>query len=162
MNRLTDTELEQEIPVRLTLRALLRLAEGEPAVKPLEPMSRYAIIDDCLPAIGAPFKEGIYAGITLDGTQPMALILLPGDEKMNWQAANDWAIKQQGTLPTRQDALVLWQNVPKEFKETYYWTREEVASDADYAWCQDFGYGYQYYGRKSYGCRCRAVRRVAI
>jgi hypothetical protein len=114
------------------------------------------------PEIGAPFHGGIYAGITLDGATPMALVLLPGDDEMPWKQACEWAIKMGGELPTRMDALVLWQNVPKEFKEAYYWTREENASNADYAWSQYFGLGRQGNDRKSDELRCRAVRRVAI
>jgi hypothetical protein len=114
-----------------------------------------------IPAI----KKGeIYAGITLHEGKPMHLVLLPGDEKKNWKDAAAWAKAQGGELPNRHDALVLFENKKTRGKHeaTWYWTSQTYASNADYAWYQDFGYGSQYDDHKSNENRCRAVRRVAI
>lgn len=115
-----------------------------------------------LPAIGAAFEGGIFAGITLHNDQRAALVLLPGDEEKNHANAVAWAAEQGGVLPSRIDGIVLFKNLRGEFKRDWYWTSEEVAGDADCAWIQLFSYGGQSGGRKSYVFRCRAVRRVAI
>lgn len=117
-----------------------------------------------LPAIGAPFEGGLYAGITVHENTPMALILLPGEEtSINWKRAGEWAEDQGGVLPSRIDALSLYQNMPSEFdKSTAYWTDTIHPSIADYAFIQDFGYGNQDFDLKGSGYRARAVRRVSI
>lgn len=115
-----------------------------------------------LPAIGAPLEGGIYAGITIHLGMPHALVLLPGDAELDWKAAMAWAEQQRGALPSRFDMLVLWQNLPKEFKEAWYWTSETNARDTDCAWFQSFGNSYQGDGHKNGTVRCRAVRRVAL
>ena len=115
-----------------------------------------------LPAIGQSFEGGLYAGLTLEGEQRAALVLLPGDGEMSWKKALAWAGEQGGVLPSRIDGIVLFRNLRAEFKRDRYWTSEEVAGYADYAWFQGFTSGDQYYARKSYGYRCRAVRRVLI
>ena len=90
------------------------------------------------------------------------LVLLPGDEEMNWNDALAWAEKQGGRLPSRIDALVLWQNLKPHFKAEYYWTREPSAGDESYAWIQGFDGGAQGNGHKSDGSRARAVRSVIL
>jgi hypothetical protein len=115
-----------------------------------------------LPKIGQPLEGGIYAGITLHNDQRAALILLSGDEMKPHAEATAWAKEQGGELPSRIDMLVLFKNQRDEFKHDWYWTSEAVTGHADCAWVQGFGYGGQYYGHKSTGPRCRAVRRVAI
>lgn len=115
-----------------------------------------------LPAIGQSFEGGLYAGLTLEGEQRAALVLLPGDGEMSWKKALAWAGEQGGVLPSRVDGIVLFKNLRAEFKRDWYWTSEEVAGNADYAWVQYFNYGYQFSNHKSYDYRCRAVRRVLI
>jgi hypothetical protein len=112
--------------------------------------------------IGSEYKGGIYAGISLHEEQACELILLPGDEKLTWKAALEWAEKQGGALPSRMDQLVLFKNLKREFKEDYYWSSEQHAGNGDYAWCQYFGYGFQGYYREDFTCRARAVRRLPI
>jgi hypothetical protein len=92
----------------------------------------------------------------------MQLILLPGDEELNWKDAITWAEKQGGVLPSRVDALVLWQNLPGEFRKEAYWTAEQHAAYPDYAWYQGFYYGYQYYYPIYSKLRARAVRRKPL
>lgn len=48
------------------------------------------------------------------------------------------------------------------FESEWYWTSTQHAADADCAWCQFFGDGYQDGGLKGIGLRARAVRRLAI
>lgn len=108
-------------------------------------------------------KDGeILVGLTLHEGKPHHLILLAGDDSMPWKEAVAWAKKQGGDLPSRIDMLVLFKHLRGEFKRDWYWTSEEGAGSADYAWLQRFFSGSQSSGRKSYDFRCRAVRRVAI
>jgi len=167
-NDLTTEQLLQPVTVTISLGAVLRLAELDargPHAAP--PAGRYDILPDCLPSIGSPWddasiKGGIYAGITVHDNTPMALVLLPASaERKTWQEAREWVQLQGGELPSRFDSLVLFKNLKSEFEEAYYWTSEE-AGNADCAWIASFGYGSQRWGHKSYGYRCRAVRRVAI
>lgn len=115
-----------------------------------------------LPDIGAQWEGGIYAGLTIHDNQPMALVLLLGDESLNWKDAVAWAEKQGGVLPSRIDQLVLWKNVKDQFKGEWYWSGEQYAPDDDYAWCQHFCNGGQYGDRKGSLFRARAVRRLTI
>src|SRR3990167_8895127 len=91
------------------------LAEESPALK----------MSGLLPAIGADFDGGLYAGLTLYDGQPHALVLLPGEcEAADWKYAIGWAEEHNGTLPSRIDQLVLWQNLKGQFKEAWYWSCE--------------------------------------
>ena len=115
-----------------------------------------------LPAIGAEYQGGIYAGLSIHENHAVALVLLPGDEVLPWDAARAWATKQGGTLPSRIDQLVLFQNLKAQFKEAAYWSCAPYAGHASYAWYQDFTNGTQYYDRKGSQLRARAVRRLPI
>lgn len=170
-NDLTTEQLLQPVTLTLPLGAVLRLAEFD--ARPLHtipPVGRYDILPDCLPKLGHPWiglpgediKDGIYTGLTLHDNAPMALVLLPGDEERRWSNADQWAKDRGGVLPSRHDMLVLLKNVKSEFKPEWYWTSEEYTGNTDYAWVAHFNYGNQDWYRKSDGCRCRAVRRVAI
>lgn len=133
-----------------------RNGKNRAAVEAAEP------VPGVLPKIGAEFKGGIYAGLTLARETALALVLIPGDEKLNWEDATKWAEKQGGVLPSRIDALVLFQNLKAQFKEEYYWTSEPYAPDSGFAWLQGFYHGNQSYGLKVNDSRARAVRRIAI
>jgi len=115
-------------------------------------------------AIGEQWNGGIFAGVTVHQNRPMGLVFLPAEEiKANWQRAGEWATEQGGVLPSRIDALVLYESLRAHFKtDGYYWTDTVHPGTADYAFIQDFEYGYQYYDRKDSRCRARAVRRVEI
>ncbi|HJT63122.1 MAG TPA: hypothetical protein VJ797_15740 [Burkholderiales bacterium] len=116
-----------------------------------------------LPAIGGDFEGGIYAGLTLVDNTPFALVLLPGEaEEINWKDARAWAEKQGGMLPSRIDALMLFENLKDSFKPEWHWTGTPSAGDEAYAWIQLFYDGTQLTNPKSSHCRARAVRRVAI
>lgn len=107
-------------------------------------------------------RDWIHVGRTLEDNEPANLFLLPGEFKGTWGDARAWAEKQGGVLPSRIDMLVLWNGARDQFKQEAYWTSEEYARAAGYAWFQHFGYGYQYYDVKDTELRARAVRRLSI
>lgn len=115
------------------------------------------------PKIAEPFADGIYAGLTLHENQPMHLILLPDDvDGKTWGAAMDWAIGNDGVLPSRVDSLVLFQNLSSQFKPNWYWTDAPYAGSGAYAWAQNFDDGRQINYHKDNEFRARAVRRLII
>lgn len=156
-NDLTTEQLQQPVTVTLPLGTVLRLAEEPPL-----PALILAVSTRALPAIGSPYEGGTYAGVSIENEQPVALVLLAGDESLPWKEACEWATKQGGVLPSRIDQLVLWKNLKSEFKDTWYWSGEQYAGDDAFAWCQYFGSGTQYDTHKDYGYRARAVRRIPI
>jgi hypothetical protein len=124
-----------------------------------------------VPRIGAVWSEqgGIYAGMVRGETSDHHLILHKDErDSIQWQPALDWAktLEAAGhrdfTIPTRREQAILYGNLKDQFKEAYYWSCEQPASDPDYAWVQDFSYGHQGSGHKDYYGRARAVRRVII
>lgn len=128
-----------------------------PILIPTAPLSLTGI-----PEIGQPLENGSYGGLTIHDNIPMKLVLLPGDESMPWNDAVKWAEKQGGVLPSRFDLLVLFKNLRKEFKGAAYWSVEQYEPGSSFAWCQNFGDGYQSYYHKGYSGRVRAVRRLPI
>lgn len=109
-------------------------------------------------------KEGeLYAGIILDPSGDYHLFLLPGEAvDVSWDKARAWATRAGGDLPTRREQSLLFANLKGEFQPKWYWSGEQHAAYAGYAWTQGFVNGTQSYGRKSYGGRARAVRRLMI
>jgi len=107
-----------------------------------------------------------YAGVILgdDGAPSHHLILLPGDvDDVTWDQAKAFAAEVGGELPTRREQSLLFANLKDQFEQRYYWSGEQHASNAEYAWDQSFGNGYQDYdGGKSAELRARAVRRLTI
>ena len=158
-NDLSAEQLRQEVTVTLPLSAVLRLAELEaPRTVPIAMPEGFA----ALPAVGSEWQGGIYAGLSIDEGKVIALVLLPGEEKLNWEEAKAWAQKQGGALPSRIDQLVLFKNVKGEFKDAWYWSGEQYAGNGVFAWYQLFGYGYQNFAPKDFDYRARAVRRLPI
>lgn len=115
-----------------------------------------------VPAIGAEWQGGIYAGLTIHDNKPAHLVLLPETVVKPWKAAMAWAAKQDAELPSRIDALVLLKNLKSEFEERWYWTGEQCASDPGSAWLQVFGDGGQGSSSTDGKFRARAVRRLPI
>lgn len=144
--------LRQASSQTLAQELLARLSNGHPA-----PASSAD-----LPPIGTERNGEIYAGLSIADNQPVALWLLPGDEKLNWKDAVARAEKQGGVLPSRIDQLVLLKNLKQHFKEDWYWSGETHPSDAGSAWGQIFTDGCQDFYRKDYYFRARAVRRSVI
>ena len=111
-----------------------------------------------------PLNEGeLWAGIVSVGTQLHHVILLPGKLKPSpWAAAVAWAKKQGGELPTRSEQSLLIANFKEQLQGAWYWSCEPHASDASYAWVQDFTNGYQTSTLVDNYYRARAVRKVKI
>jgi hypothetical protein len=163
--------MTQELTLKLSDQQLVLLARGmvqsmfDMVVRgpvPAAPELPSAASISPLPAIGTEVNGEIYAGLTIHDNQPMALWLLPGDEKLKWADAVAWAEKQGGVLPSRIDQLVLFKNVKDQFQQAWYWSGEQYGPGSGYAWSQGFTDGYQSYGLKGYGTRARAVRRSVI
>lgn len=106
-----------------------------------------------------------FAGVIVsaDGKYRHALILLPGEAESNhWQAQMDWAKSIGGDLPDRVESALLFATLRDEFKPEWYWSCEQHAASAGYAWVQNFDDGLQYYYHKSLKYPVRAVRRSPI
>ena len=107
----------------------------------------------------------LYAGILLgkDNQPDQHIILLPGDQSgLTWAKAKEFAKKAGGELPTRREQSLLFANLREEFQRDWYWSGEQHASVAGYAWCQNFSLGTQLTTHKTSQLRARAVRRLPI
>ena len=108
-------------------------------------------------------EQYVGAIISADGSRNHHIILLPGEvEKKTWQDAMKWAAGIGGELFDRCEGALLFATMKAEFKEAWYWAREQHASNSYYAWGQYFGDGDQGDGYKSAELRARAVRRLVI
>ena len=107
-----------------------------------------------------------YAGIVLgkDGEPSYHLVLLPNTpaQKLDWNAAVEWAKNSGVNLPTRREQSLLFANLKEEFEAEWYWSGEQHAAYSDNAWFQTFSFGNQYSYDKSAELRVRAVRRLPI
>ena len=113
--------------------------------------------------IGEPLAGGIYAGLTELFGKPARLVLMPGEASdVSWDEATKWAALNDNDLPTRKELITLYENLKSEFAEKWYWSSQQHEVYAGSAWGQYFDNGTQYYTRKSYAGRARAVRRLPI
>jgi hypothetical protein len=158
-NDLSTEQLQQVVTVSLPLGVVLKLAEQEHPVAVAQAVPAAGV--SAMP-IGTKWQGGIYAGISIEDNRPVALVLLEGDESMDWEAAGKWAKERGGVLPSRIDQLVLFKNLKSEFKDAWYWSGETFAGHSDYAWFQPFTTGAQSYYGKGNDYRVRAVRRIPI
>jgi len=102
-----------------------------------------SVILSALPAPGAYFEGGTFAGLTTrpDGTH-CAVVLLPGKaEDLDWNDAKAWALEQGGELPTRPVAALLFANVQPALSPEWHWTADEYSASS--AWVCTFGNGHQ-------------------
>ena len=114
-----------------------------------------------LPALGAEFEGGKFAGITTqkNGTL-VAVILLPNKaQELTWKKAMNWAEKLNAELPSRPVAALLFANVKSELNPKWHWTNE--AYDASYAWLCTFYNGDQDYSQ-AWKKRCRQYDRKQV
>lgn len=106
----------------------------------------------------------IYAGAIGDtaGNLHHVILLFGDNDAATWQHQKEWAASIGGELPTRLEQALLWQNCREHFKKDWYWSVEEHASEAGWAWFQGFDYGSQD-GSNQFGqLRARAVRRLIL
>jgi hypothetical protein len=132
-------------------------ATATPEVKPLTLAA--------LPALGAPFGPGLFAGLTTkpDGTHCAVVLLADKPPKLlPWKKAVAWAEELGAELPARPVAALLYANCKDQFDldPSWHWTSE--ALDGSGAWYQTFGTGTQYGTHKSYEGRARAVRLIHL
>ena len=114
-------------------------------------------------ALAALQKGEQFAGIVHENDTWHLVVLLPGELKRGtWKAAQDWAKKQGGELPTRREQSLLFANLRDMFERDWYWSGEQYASDAGYAWSQHFHNGYQDRWSTYGELRARAVRRLPL
>ena len=146
---------------QLLIDKLQRTASDTPA-----PVNAPPAIGEQWPALG-----GIYAGVARgrDGAPDYHLIVLDehnGEtsrkEAMSWGQQFEDQRDPIAGLPLRSEQALMFANVPELFQKTWYWSREQYAGHAGYAWYQLFGTGNQGYSGKSAELRARAVRRFPI
>lgn len=106
----------------------------------------------------------LYAGILLgqNGEPDQHIILLPGEQPLNWEGATAWAKSIGGCLPTRREQPLLFANLKDQFKKDWYWSSETHSTHTSLAWYQTFNNGSQGSYPKNLSCRARAVRRLII
>lgn len=109
-------------------------------------------------------ESEIYAGAIGDTAGNLHhVILLPGDnDGATWQHQKEWAASVGGELPTRIEQALLWKNCREHFKQDWYWSSEEHAYAAGWAWIQNFGSGNLSSLQQDLQLRARAVRRLPI
>jgi len=107
-----------------------------------------------------------YAGPVLDASGKVLHHLVMMDErpanKLNWQAAKDWAAAIGANLPTRQELALICANCKPHLQPVWHWSSEEHEDDASYAWYCNFDDGHQYRNHKSYEGSVVAVRRIHV
>ncbi len=123
------------------------------------------------PKIGEVWQGGIYAGVArgLNGAPDYHLIVAKADGgELKWEEAKKWAANQGApdyadfSLPTKEEAALLYANLADAFEKCWHWTSTQLASSAECAWIQGFYYGGQFSTHKSNAYRARAVRRIPI
>ena len=149
--------MQLQIDRRPDGRIIIEIPGNEIVRPPVAPVHTSA-----LPAIGSAYQDGLYSGLTIDENAPAQLVLLPGEFNGDWKDAIAWAKEQGGVLPSRVDALILWQNMAAEFRKEAYWTDTQHAVHSDSAWYQDFLNGNQDSSYISDKLRARSVRRLKI
>jgi hypothetical protein len=115
--------------------------------------------------IGQAYDGMTYAGIVRGNEgEPDYHLLVHQEEKnsCSWDNAMTWASEIGCSLPRRKEQAILFGQVPELFLPRWYWSGEQHASYADYAWSQSFDDGYQDDNDKSYEGRARAVRRFSF
>ncbi|MGL6245677.1 hypothetical protein [Pseudomonas sp.] len=116
-----------------------------------------------------PGTDALYAGLSLssDNTRPVHLIVWPeADTTARDHAAATAAAKavnpeHNSHLPTRTQAIALYENLKAHFDETWYWTATKTASGKA-AFVQLFDDGHQDYYDLSAECRVRAVSEIPL
>jgi hypothetical protein len=161
-NDLSAQHLAQEVNVTLPLGVLLRISELPPAIAVRAPLDN--LQKDC-PAVGDKGLFGIYAGVARAdeaARDHLLEVIEVSTEPMTWAEAEKWAKEKGGTQPTRRHLSLLRANVPELFGTDAFWSCEQSAGGAEFAWAQYFSYGTQFSSHKSAKLRAVAVRRLPI
>lgn len=122
------------------------------------------------PRIGSSlWNGGVYAGIVRGGENDYHLIANEAEGKgLSWENARSWASNltpyagRSWRPPTRRDQAILYGNAPELFAKEWYWSGEEYAPNAAYAWAQNFRYCTQLRYRRNYEFRARAVLHIPV
>ena len=105
-----------------------------------------------------------YAGQVLDESghllHHLVLMAQRPTDKLNWQAAMDWAQRVGGALPNRQEQSLLFANCKPHLQSDWHWSSETYEDDASYAWNCYFTDGDINLSRKSFEGGVVSVRRV--
>ena len=117
-----------------------------------------------VPAVNIELQPGEhYAGQVLDEfgdvIHGLVLMVQRPTNKLNWQAAMDWAQRMGGSLPTRQELSLLFANCKPHLEPVWHWSSEVHKEEASCAWNCYFGYGSIFIYHKSYEGSAVAVRR---
>jgi hypothetical protein len=162
-----DISVPAERAVHAFLREVLDTAELADA----KPAFRFSL-EQAQPKIGDADAEGLYAGRLYDGSDFYHLLLATKATELsaaNWQDAIDAAAAAGWNLPTRAEALHLFERVhpvlkdtSEAFDEASYWTCQQHERAAGCAWFQSFFIGGQSYGSRVSHLRVRFVRRKVI
>lgn len=116
-------------------------------------------------------EGGIFVGVMKgeNGAPDYLLVLheqrsapAPWDTQMKWAKSLKADNHQDFRLPTRREQHALMANAKDQFDGYYYWSCEQHASSASYAWLTYFDDGYQDNSRKDFSLRARAVRSVIL
>jgi len=144
-------------------------------------------VEMVIPALGAPFEGGFFAGEFVLNEERYALVVASKAEGENlnlpWKKGikfcqtlniggfDDWylpsrdelAMLQRNLGPRRQDTPELFrEGAAEDFETDWYWSSTEHASSSYLAWIVFFSYGYQNYYHKLSTNGVRAVRRLKI
>lgn len=160
--QLTMNGLPIEVPDTEVQRLVLeRLKGGSPILMPQGLIT---------PPLGVywPERGGIFVGTVLgiEGERNYHLIIGPECEDrmsqpdgMKYAAGIEVGVHKDFTLPNRREQRFLQCNGHGLFKPEFYWSCEQHAADADFAFGQTFDDGYQDLYHKSLKSHVRAVRR---
>ena len=105
-------------------------------------------------AIGQSYQGGIIAYIDSTGQHGLMAATADYNATLNWQGAMDYCNgltvgqHEDWYLPNQDELNQLYVNrvAIGGFNDDYYWSSTEI--DDDYAWIQNFNYGFQHYDDK--------------
>ena len=151
------------VPALTFARMMDRVLDGAPTNQSAPARRIDQLREQPLTRIGAKGLHGIYAGIArgVDGDHILE-VLDEAPKALPWKEALEWAKSVGGELPTRKEQALMFANVPELFQPAAYWSSEQYASDAEFAWYQGFLNGFQNFTLKSAEFRARAVRRLIL